>query len=106
MRRVTAQPIPDDVKALILDAAVRAPSGGNAQNWRFLLVDSPEGQAAIARIYKRAIDGLWTGYYKGRINAAHADPDSEESKSMLAVQKTAQWLADHFEQVPLFLFGF
>src|SRR4051812_27705773 len=95
MRRVTSQPIPLDAQARILDAAVRAPSGGNAQNWRYLLVDSVEVKAAIAPIYKRAIDGLWTGYYKDRIDAAHADPDSAESKSMLAVQKSAQWLADH-----------
>jgi len=32
MRRVTSDPIPLDVQARILDAAVRAPSGGNAQN--------------------------------------------------------------------------
>src|SRR5665213_1821569 len=25
---------------------------------------------------------------------------------MLKVQRSAQWLADHFEQVPLYLFGF
>ena len=25
---------------------------------------------------------------------------------MLKVQRSAQWLADHFEEVPLFLFGF
>ena len=38
-----------------LDAAVRAPSGGNSQNWRFLLVDSVEVKAAIAPLYQRAI---------------------------------------------------
>ncbi len=75
MRRVTSEPIPLDAQARILDAAVRAPSGGNSQNWRFLLVDSPEVKAAIAPIYKQAIDGLWTGYYKDRIDAAHADPE-------------------------------
>ena len=32
MRRVTPDPIPDDVQARILDAAIRAPTGGNAQN--------------------------------------------------------------------------
>ena len=101
-----SEPIPLDVQARILDAAVRAPSGGNTQNWRFLLVDSAEVKAAIAPLYQRAIAGLWTGYYKDRIDAALADPDSAESKSMLAVQKSAQWLADHFEQVPLYLFGF
>jgi nitroreductase len=106
MRRVTSEPIPLDAQARILDAAVRAPSGGNSQNWRFLLVDSAEVKAAIAPLYQRAIAGLWTGYYKDRIDAANADPDSAESKSMLAVQKSAQWLADHFEAVPLYLFGF
>ena len=40
MRRVTSEPIPLDAQHRILDAAVRAPSGGNSQNWRFLLVDS------------------------------------------------------------------
>ena len=45
MRRVTPDPIPDDVQARILDAAIRAPTGGNAQNWRFLLVDDPEVRA-------------------------------------------------------------
>src|SRR4029079_9319011 len=73
MRRVTAEPIPLDAQARILDAAVRAPSGGNSQDWRVLLVDSGEVKAAIAPLYKRAIDGLWTGYYKDRIDAANAD---------------------------------
>ena len=106
MRRVTSEPIPMEAQARILDAAVRAPSGGNTQNWRFLLVDSPEVKARISPLYQQAIAGLWTGYYKDRIDAAQADPENPESKSMLAVQKSAQWLADHFEEVPLYLFGF
>ena len=88
MRRVTSEPIPLDAQARILDAAVRAPSGGNSQNWRFVLVDAPEVKAAIAPLYQQAIAGLWTGYYKDRIDAALADPDSAESKSMLAVSSS------------------
>lgn len=106
MRRVHPDPIPMDVQERILDAAVRAPSGGNTQGWRFLLVDSPEVKARIAPLYQQAIAGLWSSYYKDRIDAAQADPEAPESKSMLAVQKSAQWLADHFEEVPLYLFGF
>ena len=41
MRRVRSDPIPVEVQARILDAAIRAPTGGNSQNWRFLLVDDP-----------------------------------------------------------------
>ena len=106
MRRVTSEPIPLDVQARIMDAAVRAPSGGNTQNWRFLLVDSPEVKAKLGPIYRTAMEFLWSSYYKDRLDAAHARPELEESKSMLRVQRSAQWLADHFEEVPLYLFGF
>jgi len=32
-RYLSAEPIPDDVLWAILDAAIRGPSGGNAQHW-------------------------------------------------------------------------
>ena len=38
--------------------------------------------------------------------AAAADPEAAESIQMVKVQRSAQWLADHFEEVPLYLFGF
>ena len=47
MRRVKPDPIPADVQARILDAAIRAPSGGNSQEWRFLLVDDPEVKSKL-----------------------------------------------------------
>ena len=106
MRRVTSEPIPLDAQTRILDAAVRAPSGGNTQNWRFLLVDSPEVKAGIGPLYRQAIATLWSSFYKERVDAAAANPADPESTSFLAVQKSAQWLADHFEDVPLYLFGF
>ena len=52
MRRVKPDPIPHDVQARILDAAVRAPTGGNAQEWRFLLVDDPGVKARLGPLYR------------------------------------------------------
>jgi nitroreductase len=52
MRRVRPDPIPHDVQARILNAAIRAPSGGNSQNWRFLLLDDPAKRAALAPFYQ------------------------------------------------------
>lgn len=106
MRRVKPDPIPMEVQARIMDAAVRAPSGGNTQNWRFLLVDDSEVKAKLGPIYRQAMSVLWSSYYKDRIDAALDTPELEESKSMLRVQKSAQWLADNFELVPLYMFGF
>jgi len=44
--------------------------------------------------------------YKDQLEAAHAKPDAPESVQILKVQRSAQWLADHFDQVPLYLFPF
>jgi nitroreductase len=106
MRRVSDRPIPKDVQARILDAAVRAPSGGNAQNWRFLLVDDPAVKAQLGPIYRDCMDILWSSYYAPRIAEAEADAESEDSKQFFRVKKSAQHLADHFEGYPLLLFAF
>ena len=106
MRRVRSDPIPLDVQAKILDAAVRVPSGGNAQNWHFLLVDDPTVRSRIAPLYRDSIGQLWKTIYADRLAAAAADPSHPDSVSMYKVQRSAQHLADHFEDVPLLLFAF
>ncbi len=106
MRRVLPDPIPLDIQAKILDAAVRAPSGGNQQNWRFLLLDDPVKKTALAPLYQHAVGQLWESVYKTQLEAAHADPDNPESQQFFRVQHSAQWLGDNFAQVPLFLFPF
>ena len=107
MRRVRPDPIPLDVQARILDAAIRAPSGGNQQNWRFLWVDDPAKQGrprpALPARHGRALEDACTRH---QLEAAHADPEAPESVQMFKVQRSAQWLADNFETVPLYLFPF
>ena len=106
MRRVKDQPIPDDVTALILDAAVRAPSGGNQQNWQFLWVDDPEIRNELAPIYRECIDLLWQHVYGGRIEAAKAEPDLPESKQFMRIVSSVEHAAEHFATYPALLFAF
>lgn len=106
MRRVRPDPIPEDVQARILDAAIRAPSGGNSQNWRFLLIDDPAVKAKLGPLYRDAISTLWESFYREALERARSTPDDPESASLLRVQSSAQHLADHFEDVPLFLIAF
>ena len=106
MRRVRPDPVPESVQARILDAAIRAPSGGNSQNWRFILVDSAEIKAKLGPLYRECAAELWAGPYAERIERARATPDDPDSASLLKVTKSAQYLADHFEAVPLYLFAF
>lgn len=106
MRRVKPDPIPLEAQARILDAAIRAPSGGNAQNWRFVLVDDADVKARLGPFYRDSIDQLWRTIYADRLEEARSNPDATDSIALLKIQKSAQWLADNFERVPLFLLAF
>lgn len=106
MRRVRPDPIPEAVQARILDAAIRAPSGGNSQNWRFILVDSADVKAKLGPLYRECAAQLWAGPYAELIERAKANPDDPAGVSLLKGTRSAQHLADHFESVPLYLFAF
>jgi nitroreductase len=106
MRRVRPDPIPADVQARILDAAIRAPSGGNAQGWRFLLVDDPAVKARLGPLYRDAIAQLWQSVYASRLEQARSSPDDPASVTTQRMVASTQHLADHFEEVPLFLLAF
>ncbi len=106
MRRVTTEPISERIKALILDAAVRAPNGGNTQGWRFLLVDDPEVRRRLQPLYRECIDMLWGDWYRKRIESAEATPTDPESAQFLRIKRSTEWAADHFADYPLLLFGF
>ncbi|MDZ4827724.1 MAG: nitroreductase family protein [Actinomycetota bacterium] len=106
MRRVKPDPIPLDAQARILDAAVRAPTGGNMQNWKFMLVDDADMKSRLGPIYRDCLGRLWDTFYKDRLDAARANLDDPDSKQLLSIQRSAQHLADHFEGYPLLLFSF
>lgn len=106
MRRMRPDPVPLEVQARIMDAAVRAPSGGDSQAWRFLLVDDPAVKAELAGPYRESVQLLWRGHYAGQVAAAEAEPDAEGSRRFRRLQASVQYLADHFEEVPLLFFAF
>ena len=97
MRRVKSDPIPDDVVASMMDAAIRSPSGGNSQNWRWITVADRDTIVSMASLYADAWDQLQKTFYKGRVEAARERGDD----ATLRVMSSAQWLADNFDQVPL-----
>lgn len=106
MRRVKKDPIPVEVQKKILDAAIRAPTGGNAQAWRFILVDDPAIKAELGPMYRSCMETLWNSIYKSRIDAAKASPDDPENVEFMKLFRSASYLSEHFEEYPLLLFGF
>jgi nitroreductase len=106
MRRVKPDPIPLAVQEKILDAASRAPNGGNGQQWRFLLVDDPSLLAELKPLFADSWQSNKETVYAEAISRAHAQPTDRVSRVVLAMESSVQYLADHFEALPLVLFAF
>jgi len=54
MRRLKTAPVPDELMRKILEAGVCAPSGGNMQRWRFIVVRDPQVKQTVGALYRRA----------------------------------------------------
>ena len=93
MRRLKPDPVPDELIWKLLDAAVKAPSGGNRQPWNFIIIRDAATKARIAEWY---LDG-WNTAYGPMRQAAMASP---------AIAKTyasADHLANHLAEVPVLI---
>src|SRR5215204_415984 len=99
MRRVKPDPIPDDVLRAILDAAIRAPSGGNSQGWNFVVVRDPEKRQRLQELYKPAIDTLFApgGPYAGLLDVE----DAELRAANQRMRDSALYLGDHLHEAPV-----
>lgn len=97
MRRVKPDAIPPDVVAHMLDAAVRAPSPGNTQQWRFVTVTEPELREPLGELYRNSWRKLNETVYAGRAELALARGDDQT----LRVMSSATWLSENFASVPL-----
>src|SRR5947209_19161703 len=56
MRRLKPDPVPDDLIRQILLAGQAAPSGGNNQRWKFLVLKDQEIKKKVQIYYKKAFD--------------------------------------------------
>jgi len=102
MRRVKPDPIPEDVIKQILDAAIRAPSPGNTQQWRFVAVTDRDVIARLGVLYEQSWGKLEATAYAGKREQAEERGDTVTQR----VLSSASWLAANFGQVPLVILPF
>jgi len=87
------RPVPREVVMQCLELAVQAPTGSNAQGWRWIVVEDAAKRAAIAEYYRTATHA----YLAPSIKNGTADAQTHR------VMDSAMWLADNLGKVPLFL---
>jgi nitroreductase len=91
IRRLRPDAVDDAVILRCIDMAVKAPTGGNAQNWEWMVIRDPSVKASMAKLYRQA----WRVYGGlGRIRV-------RGNERMTRVVEAVQWQVDHFEEVPV-----
>ena len=98
MRRLKADPVPGDVIRKILEAGTCAPSGGNMQRWRFLVIRNPDVKQRVGSLYRRAWDQIVAPRY--RSGAPAPGTSREPFDRMLAA---AEHLAQHIHEAPVWI---
>jgi nitroreductase len=109
MRRLRPDPIPLDTQARILDAAVRAPNGGNTQRWHFVAVDDPALKSRFAELFRKSRALEYEKFRTGQgpmVAAAPGANPAAHAETMRRIKSSGDYLSDHFEEVPVLLFVF
>jgi len=85
--------VPREVLVECIDLCQQAPTGSNAQGWRWVVVQDAEKRAALAEIYREG-----GGPYLEQAREA-ADPNSQSQTRR--VYDSALYLLDHLHEVPV-----
>jgi nitroreductase len=88
-----SRPVPRDVLLECLRIAVQAPTGGNSQRWRWVIVDDPDKRAGLAELYRKSHDPYLAA---GRAARAAAGVEGGER-----VADSSSYLSDHLHEVPV-----
>jgi nitroreductase len=89
--------VPQKLLTQILDAAIRVPSAGNAQNWAFLVVRDPEQRRQLGMIYRKASD------IASAIYAARGRPPHLTETQFQRLMSSGGFLWDHMAEAPVIL---
>ena len=88
IRYFRPDPVPDELITRLLQAAIKAPSGGVRQGWSFIVIRDQETRRKIGELYRT-----------GARFEIRPDMTAQERR----VYGAAQHLEDHMEDVPVFI---
>jgi nitroreductase len=96
VRRLRPDPIPDDVLRRVLEAATWAPTGGNRQAWRVIVVKDPARKQRLGELYKK----ITVPYIQSYADRLASLPEAERVKAEKML-RSGLYLAEHFGEAPV-----
>jgi nitroreductase len=110
IRDFRADPVPDEVVHRILDTARFAPSGGNRQGWRVIVVNDPSTRARLRDLYLAGWYEYLAQVEAGLVPWAPVTDDAAEARAIANAPAVAEraaegpgGFAEHLETVPVLL---
>ncbi len=91
IRYLKPDPVPDDIIEKLIEAASKAPSGGNRQPWRFLVIRDADAKQKLGDFYYQA----WL--------AAYGPSESPTGGLQRHVRDSATYLAENMKDVPVLI---
>lgn len=91
IRRLKPDPVDDALVLKLIELALKAPTGSNAQNWEFVVVRDRAVKERLGALNR----GAWRIY--GGIGRYLSRNDAKMQRLLDAVQ----WQADHFAEIPV-----
>jgi nitroreductase len=95
------RPVPPAVILECLRLAIQAPTGSNAQRWRWLVVTDPATRAAIAELYRNPPRPTASATPATSATPTSREPDVEPSAQQRRVADSARYLTEHLQEVPV-----
>ena len=99
MRRLKPDPVPDELIKKIIRAGLGAPSGGDVQHWRFIVVKDKEIKKEIQVLYKKALEQLLPRYQ------TNPPPPGKTEEQKLRMLNAVVYLTEHFHEAPVLIVG-
>ncbi|HLZ61956.1 MAG TPA: nitroreductase family protein [Ktedonosporobacter sp.] len=95
-----SRPVEPEVIRECLEIALQAPTGGNRQEWQFVIVTDAEKRKVIGDFYRQS-------FARYRIAANEAAKrmgyNAERAHTQMRVSNSADYLAEHFHEAPVHL---
>jgi nitroreductase len=98
VRKLRTDPIPDEVLERVLQAACWAPTGGNMQPWKVVVVTDPMIKTGLKDIY----DPLWGRYRNGMLKRLEGQPEAAAEAGRRVVN-AGDHLAHNLHEAPAIL---
>jgi nitroreductase len=92
------RPVEPEVIERCIEIALQAPTGGNAQNWHFVVVTDAQKKTAIVDLYRKAFEAYANRPADQLPQYGEGDP---RARQMPRIYDSAVYLIQHLHEVPV-----